>query len=81
MFAPRLYLDGTQTLWALVKCDTCQDMHKYPAMEASRSTVKCKTCDCAIDVREPVVAAATAWTALPGEMRRDLSSTKRPTAR
>lgn len=54
----RLHFDGAANLWALVRCDVCTDVNKYPAAEAARSPVHCKKCGHSMDVREQIVAEA-----------------------
>jgi hypothetical protein len=64
----RLYLDGAKTLWALVRCDVCTDVNKYPASEAARLPVLCKKCGHAMDVRAQIALAAAERTEVSGEM-------------
>jgi hypothetical protein len=64
----RLHLDGAKTLWALVRCDVCTDVDKYPALEAARTPVLCKKCGHSMDVRAQIAAAAAKRIEVPGEL-------------
>jgi len=44
MHSVRLHLDGKGVLWLLAKCSHCGEVHKYPAAEAARGAVPCKSC-------------------------------------
>ena len=61
MLKARLYIDGSKTLWALVQCDVCRDVYKYPAQEAAQSPVACTNCRHVMDVRRPLRDAAAEW--------------------
>ena len=74
----RLHLDGSQTLWALVRCEVCTDVHKYPAIEAAQIPVKCKRCGHAMDVREQLMADASKQPDVPGELLSKLNGIGRP---
>lgn len=55
MTTVRLHVDGQGEGWAMVRCDQCKEIHRYPASEASHGKVTCK-CGHAMDVREEVIA-------------------------
>lgn len=52
----RLFLDTSGLAWALVECDRCGDVYKYPLEEARTAPVRCKHCDASLDLREAVLA-------------------------
>ena len=74
----RLHLDGSQSLWALVRCNVCTDVHKYPAIEAAQIPVQCKRCGHSMDVREEVMADAANRPEAPGELLSMLNGVGRP---
>jgi hypothetical protein len=74
----RLHFDGSQTLWALVRCDVCTDVHKYPAIEAAQIPIKCKKCGHPMDVRERLMAVVASRPEVPGELLSMLSAVSRP---
>jgi hypothetical protein len=51
----RLYVDGTGQAWAIVRCNTCTDVDKYPALDALDAPVICK-CGQRTDVRDALIA-------------------------
>ena len=73
----RLHLDGAQRLWALVRCDVCTDVNKYPAFEAAQIPVQCKKCGHSIDVRERLAAEAAKRPDVHGELLSTLSTASR----
>ena len=74
----RLHLDGSQTLWALVRCEVCTDVHKYPAIEAAQIPVQCKRCGHSMDVREQLRADAANRPEVPRELLGKLNGVGRP---
>lgn len=73
----RLHLDAAQNLWALVRCDVCTDVNKYPAFEAAQIPIQCKKCGHSMDVRERLVADAAKRPEVPGELYSKLSAVTR----
>jgi hypothetical protein len=73
----RLHFDGAANLWALVRCDVCTDVNKYPASEAAQIPVHCKNCGHAMDVREQIVAEAARRPEVPGELYSQLNAASR----
>jgi len=73
----RLHFDGAANLWALVRCEVCTDVNKYPASEAAQSPVHCKTCGHSMDVRERIVAEAAKRPDVPGELVNQLNAASR----
>ena len=70
----RLHLDGADAAWALVRCELCADINKYPALDAAQRAIRCKTCGYAMDVREQLVADATKRHDLTRELVRKLTA-------
>ena len=56
MTTARLYVDGFGKGWAIVRCNVCTDVDKYPALDAFDALVKCK-CGHLTNVRDALVAA------------------------
>jgi hypothetical protein len=77
----RLYLDGSKTLWAMVKCDVCRSVHRFPAVEAMRSTIKCLTCASTMDARETLESEVLDRGDIPMAFRQTLDAVKRMGAR
>ena len=76
----RLHLGGSQTLWALVRCQLCAEINKYLALEAALVPIKCKTCGQSLDVRELVLADAVARPEISGDLLLKLRNAGRMTA-
>ncbi len=55
MTTVRLHIDGQGAGWAMVRCDRCQEMQRYPVATAARGPVTCE-CGHVLDVRENVDA-------------------------
>ena len=73
-----LHLDRQKHVcWALVRCDGCARVYKYPALEAARSGIKCINCDHAMDVRKEVIADANAYPAVYGKFLLDVADADR----
>ena len=72
----RLHLDGANTLWALVRCDVCTDVNKYPAFEAAQIPVVCKKCGHSMDVRAQIAAAAAKRSEVPGGLPGKLDASR-----
>jgi hypothetical protein len=51
----RLYVDGVGRGWAIVRCNTCTDVDKYPALDAFDAPISCK-CGQRADVRDTLLA-------------------------
>ena len=68
----RLYLDGSKSLWALAKCDACQNVHRYPAADAARSPMDCLTCGRKVDVRQGIRDEIVDRPDIPPDVRRTL---------
>jgi hypothetical protein len=60
----RLYVDGFGRGWALVRCNVCTDVDKYPALDAFDAPLVCK-CGERLNVRDAVMEAARAWATPP----------------
>ena len=69
----RLYLDGSMSLWALAKCDSCQNVHRYSAGDAVHSPVDCLTCGRKVDVRDGIRDELTHRPDIPAEILRTLA--------
>ena len=54
----RLFLDGSNSPWAIVRCGACTDVNKYPATEAAQTPIQCKSCGHSMDVRGQVMTNA-----------------------
>jgi hypothetical protein len=74
----RLYLDGSNCLWAHVRCGVCTDVNKYPAIEAAQHPIQCKSCGHSMDVRDPVITVAAQRSDISGETLTTLSGVTRP---
>ena len=61
----RLYRDGSNSWWALAKCDACQSVHRYPLTDAIRWPVACQTCYRKLDVRQVVREGVTGLADVP----------------
>jgi hypothetical protein len=57
MTVVRLYVDGLGKGWAIVRCDVCTDVDKYPALAAFDAPVQCK-CGHLTNAHDALVAAA-----------------------
>lgn len=75
--AVQLHLDGSGKPWALVRCEACADVNKFPAVEAAQIPVQCKKCGHSMDVRERLVAAAAQRRDVPPELLGELSAASR----
>jgi hypothetical protein len=73
----RLHFDGATNLWAIVRCEVCADVNKYPAFEAAQIPVQCKKCGHSMDVREQIVADAAKRPEVPGELLTKLNAAGR----
>lgn len=51
----RLHLDGNGMLWALAKCRTCGEVHKYPMTEVATGPVECRSCGRPMEIEGAVV--------------------------
>jgi hypothetical protein len=60
MFSLRLYLDGYGRPWALVQCERCNEVHKYPAEQALATSIACLHCGARMDVGESLLTQLTA---------------------
>jgi hypothetical protein len=60
LFTLRLYLDGGGQAWALVQCENCNEVRKYPAEEALDAPIQCADCNARMDVGEKLLAELTA---------------------
>jgi len=61
MLNARLYIDGSMALWALVQCEACRDVYKYPALDAAQGHLPCPNCSHVMDVRQTLRDAAMEW--------------------
>jgi hypothetical protein len=57
MVTARLWIDETLVRWALVKCNHCSTVDRYPAQDAADAAVTCRRCLTEVDVRETFRAA------------------------
>ena len=73
----RLHIDGAANPWALVRCEVCADVNKYPAFEAAESPVQCRKCGHSMDVREQIVTDAARRPEVPGELLGKLNAASR----
>jgi hypothetical protein len=60
----RLFVDGVGKGWAVVRCNACTDVDKYPALDAFDAPVVCKCGQCS-DVRDALMAAVRDWPTPP----------------
>jgi hypothetical protein len=74
----RLHLDGSQILWALVRCEICTDVNKYLAVEAAHLPIRCKKCGYAMDVRARLMADAATHTEIAGDVLSKLGAPGQP---
>ena len=70
----RLHVDGQGEGWAMVRCDRCKEIHKYPASEASHGKVTC-TCGHTMDVSEKVIADVEDRTEAAHDLHRQVVGT------
>lgn len=75
--AVQIHLDGSRKLWALVQCEACGDVNKFPAVEAAQIPVQCKKCGHSMDVRERLATAAAQRPDVPRELLSELSAASR----
>jgi hypothetical protein len=54
----RLYVDGRGKGWAVVRCEICADINKYPALDALDTPIKCK-CGTIMNVQDALMAEVT----------------------
>jgi hypothetical protein len=60
MITLRLYLDGRGQAWAVVQCDRCGEVHKYPAQLALAAPIPCAHCRTPMDVGATLMAEMNA---------------------
>ncbi len=56
MITVRLHVDHAGAGWALVRCNACTNVDKYPALDAFDAPVRCK-CGETMTVRDELMAA------------------------
>ena len=69
MITTRLFVDGSGQVWAIVECERCNEVGKYPALLAFDAPVQCK-CGHAMGVRDRLVAELPRHDNLPDTLRR-----------
>ena len=52
----RLHVDGLGSGWALVRCEVCADINKYPALDAFNAPITCKVCGTVMYLRDLLMA-------------------------
>ncbi len=60
----RLHVDGVGKGWAIVRCNACTDVDKYPALDAFDAPVVCK-CGEHMDVRDALMRVVQQWPSPP----------------
>ena len=60
MITLRLYLDGRGQAWALVQCERCNEVRKYPVEEALAAPIECAHCNARMAVGEQLLVELTA---------------------
>ena len=70
----RQHIDGKGEGWAMVRCDRCKDVHRFPAAEASHGKVTCK-CGHTMDLREEVIADVEERTEAALNLHREVTGT------
>jgi hypothetical protein len=68
MNTTRLFVDGVGVGWAVVRCEVCANINKYPALSASNAPVKCTACGTVMDLRRLLTAAAAKSPTAPSEL-------------
>jgi hypothetical protein len=63
----RLHVDGMGKGWAIVRCNVCTDVDKYPALDAFDAPVKCR-CGYVTNVRDALMAEINKRPDAPGEL-------------
>jgi hypothetical protein len=64
----RLHVDGLGAGWALVRCEVCADINKYPALGAFNAPISCKVCGTVMDLRDLLMAEVAKSHNAPDEL-------------
>jgi hypothetical protein len=55
-----LHVDGAGTVWAIAKCLTCGEVHKFRVADAIKSSVNCRSCGRPMDMQGATIEAVEA---------------------
>ena len=72
MYNARLYLEGSSTLWVIVRCSYCHEFNKYVAIDTFRKAVECNTCGHLLTIQKALRVEAATRRDIPGDLRSQL---------